>query len=462
MAKQLEKMTNAKSALLALVFVALVIGTLTYWKSTHPAPDDQKAIAENVGFFSPRGPDERFANKVDFAMVNVNRPDQIATSLAVAKAAGLRLTLDFGPVIATPRPVEKLRVGYSRADASRAEKAFPPRPDNKMRNILPDDELRIVISPYLDLMQTYAGVVDAVFMVDEPYLNGVSKAELERAAKVFRAELYARGLTKVRLGVLFASAMFHAPFAQMIDREAVRYVETADTYRVSVEGTAEGAEWVKTFADVRLTTYDAAGNYYTGGGIPRGYDMVAFDFYLSTLLADTVYDRALDWFSANTDEPACDVFANKTVASLRTQLSFYQSGPVVQGDSVRDKDRVLLDQMFDCRMNATIDLLLQEQAASGVKAEIKLIGESSSNGFLEFDAAGIIEPDQPMALVEARVLDEVDRYLKLLRTRGAKSIRSIAYFTFDDEYDDTINLHILGASSMKGVLTRIFGAAAVK
>ena len=113
-------------------------------------------------------------------------------------------------------------------------------------------------------------------------------------------------------------------------------------------------------------------------------------------------------------------------------------------------------------MNATIDLLLQEQAASGVKAEIKLIGESSSNGFLEFDAAGIIEPDQPMALVEARVLDEVDRYLKLLRTRGAESIRSIAYFTFDDEYDDTINLHILGASSMKGGLTRIFGAAAVK
>lgn len=420
------------------------------------------ASAQEIGFFSPRGTDARFVDKVDFAMVNVNTTEQIAASIAEAKAAGLNLTLDFGPVISLPRDVSKLSIAYTRADGTAAEKTFAPRADNKLRDILPDDQLRQVIAPFLDMMAANPGVVDTLFMVDEPYLNGVPKAELERAGNLFRAELSARKIDGVKLGVLFASAMFHAPFAEALDRESMRYVENADTYRATVEETEEGQKWVETFDAFRLTTYDAAGNRYLGGGIPQGYDVVAFDYYVSTLLMDTVAENALHWFAANTELRSCDRFYGEPVSGLRTKLSFYQDGPVVPGDDARNKDRVLLDDMFDCRMNATLDLLKQEIAASGQSPEVMLIGESSNNGMLEFSAAGTPETEQPSLLVESRVQDEVNRYLKIFSDRRGDNITRIAFFTFDDEFDDTIRLAIGGASSMAGVLQSIFDAAAAQ
>ena len=420
------------------------------------------ASAQEIGFFSPRGTDARFVDKVDFAMVNVNTTEQIAASIAEAKAAGLNLTLDFGPVISLPRDVSKLSIAYTRADGTAAEKTFAPRADNKLRDILPDDQLRQVIAPFLDMMAANPGVVDTLFMVDEPYLNGVPKAELERAGNLFRAELSARKIDGVKLGVLFASAMFHAPFAEALDRESMRYVENADTYRATVEETEEGQKWVETFDAFRLTTYDAAGNRYLGGGIPQGYDVVAFDYYVSTLLMDTVAENALHWFAANTELRSCDRFYGETVSGLRSKLSFYQDGPVVPGEDARNKDRVLLDDMFDCRMNATLDLLKQEIAASGQSPEVMLIGESSNNGMLEFSAAGTPEAEQPSLLVESRVQDEVNRYLKIFRDRRGDNITRIAFFTFDDEFDDTIRLAIGGASSMSGVLQSIFDAAAAQ
>lgn len=420
------------------------------------------ALAQEIGFFSPRGTDARFVGKVDFAMVNVNTPEQIAASIAEAKSAGLSLTLDFGPIISLPRDVSLLTTKYLRADGTAAEKTFAPRADNKLRDILPDDQLRQTIAPYLDMMAANPGVVDTLFMVDEPYLNGVPKAELERAGRLFRAELAARKIEGVKLGVLFAAAMFHAPFAQALDRESVRYVETADTYRATVEETEEGKQWVETFDAFRLTTYDAAGNRYLGGGIPQGYDVVAFDYYVSTLLMDTVAEQALHWFAVNTDIRSCNRFFAETATGLRSKLSFYQDGPVIPGEDARNKDRVMLDDMFDCRINATLDLLEQEIAASGQSPEIMLIGESSNNGMLEFNAAGTPETEQPTLLVESRVQDEVNRYLEIARARKDNGITRIAFFTFDDEFDDTIRLAIGGASSMPGVLDSIFNAAAAE
>lgn len=415
-----------------------------------------------IGFFSPRGTDARYVDKVDFAMVNVNTTNQIAASIAEAKAAGLNLTLDFGPIISLPRDVSLLKTAYTRADGTTAEKTFAPRPDNKLRDILPDAKLRQTIAPFLDLMAANPRVVDTLFMVDEPYLNGVPKAELERAGRLFRAELAAREIEDVKLGVLFAAAMFHAPFAEALDSESFIYVETADTYRANAKDTIEGQQWIKTFESARLTTYDSAGNRYLGGGIPQGYDVVAFDYYLSTLLMDRVAERALHWFAMNTDIRSCDRFYAETATGLRSKLSFYQDGPVVPGEDARNKDRVMLDDMFDCRMNATLDLLEQEIAASGQSPEIMLIGESSNNGMLEFNASGTPENDQPTLLVESRVQDEVNRYLDIARARKDDGITRIAFFTFDDEFDDTIRLAIGGASSMPGVLDSIFDAAAAE
>lgn len=416
-------------------------------------------LSQEIGFFSPRGTDARFVDKVDFAMVNVHTTEQVAASIAEAEAAGLNLMLDFGPIISLPRDVALLNTIYTRTDGTEAEKTFAARADNKLRDILPDNHLRHVIAPFLDLMAANPGVVDTLFMVDEPYLNGVPKAELERAARMIQAELRARSIGGVKLGVLFAAAMFHAPFAEALDRESMRYVETADTYRAAVEETEDGKKWVETFDAFRLTTYDAAGNRYLDGGIPQGYDVVAFDYYLSTLLMDAVAEQALSWFAMNTDLRSCDRFFGETASGMRAKLSFYQDGPVVAGEDERNKDRIFLDDLFDCRMNATLHLLKQEIAASGQTPEIMLIGESSNNGMLEFTPTGTPKSEQPSLVVESRVQDEVDRYLALARANKADGITRIAFFTFDDEFDNTIQLAIGGASSMPGVLNSIFAAA---
>lgn len=418
------------------------------------------AFPLEIGFFSPRGTDARFAKKVHFAMINVNTSEQIAASIAEAKAAGLQLTLDFGPLIARPKDVSQLTTSYIRTDGAESEKTFAPRADNKLRAILPDEALRAVIRPFLDQMAANPGVVDTVFMVDEPYLNGVSKSELERVGRLFRAELAARDLMDVRLGVLFASAMFNASFAAALDRESLQYVANADAYRATVENTEEGKQWVQAFDAFRLTTYDAAGNRYLGGGIPEGYDVIAFDYYISTLLVDSVAEQSLSWFAMNTDLRSCDRFLGVSVSDLRASLSFYQDGPVVPGEGPRNKDRLMLDDMFDCRMNATLDLLKQESTASGQNPEIMLIGESSNNGMLEFTPSGTPKSEQPDLLVEARVQDEVNRYLALARERKDDGITRIAFFTFDNEFDDSIRLAIGGASSMAGVLDSIFAASA--
>lgn len=416
--------------------------------------------AGDVGFFSPRGIDARFASKVNFAIVKVKSASELGVLIDNASDASLNLVLDFGKTISVPRAQDRVSVRYVTSAENQMTKLFPVRADNKLRDIYPDQQLRDVIAPYLDQIAKRPGVVDTIFLVDEPYLNGVPKGELERAGQIFREALNKRGLESLKLGVLFASAMFNKSFATNIDQAAMRYVRGIDEYKSRVSGTAAGERWVKSYETFRLSTYDLAGNIYTGGGIPKEFNVVAFDFYLSTLLLDGLYEDALNWFSTNTNVPACKVFKGRSVSGLRKSLSFFKGGGVSYTTLAQDKDRTQLNQIFACRMQAVLEMLDQQIKDDGLKdLEIMLIGESSTNGLLEFDPNMVPLKSQPKAIVEARVFDEVSRYLTLFKENKEKGVSRIAFFTFDDEYDQSIGLSIGGVAQMPTVLQEISNAA---
>jgi hypothetical protein len=286
---------------------------------------------------------------------------------------------------------------------------------------------------------------------------------MERVARLVRSELKRYGLEHVKIGVIFASAMFDPGFARLIDGEAGEYVRSIDSYyerNVASGGDETFSSWLKVIREFRLTTYDKAGNMYAEGGIPVGFDIIGFDYYVSTVLLDAVHERSLSWFAENTQEASCAPFKGLKTSTVRAGLSFFQDGPVLRARSRREQDRILLDQIFDCRIGAVTELLQKALRDSKSDAEVLLVSESSNNGLLEFDASGNIERDQPEKLVERRVLDEVNRAIEFYRRNPARLKAGVMFFTYDNEYDETIKLHIGGASAMPAVLQRIYGFSA--
>ena len=280
------------------------------------------AAKAEVGFFTPRGAPQALAGKVQFVKINVSSPDQLESSLRMAQAGGLRLRLDMGPVVTTPMPSGRVGRHYvTRDDGRRHDKLLPPDADNKLRQFPDDVRLRAILAPYLERVAAYPAVVDRVFLADEPYLNGISRQEMERAGRVTREELDRRGLRHVRLGVVFAAGMFNAEFARMVDDASVRYVRQLDDhYRAPNEDQAGHEAWKRQIQRVRLATYDRAGNMYLGGGFPAGFDLVAFDFYLSTILLDGVHEHTLDWLAKHYPKAGCASFAEQSMTQAYARI----------------------------------------------------------------------------------------------------------------------------------------------
>src|SRR5690606_13238686 len=114
----------------------------------------------------------------------------------------------------------------------------------------------------------------------------------------------------------------------------------------------------------------------------------------------------------------------------------------------------LLDDIYQCRMGAVTTMLQQSLANKSV--ELLLVSESSANGVMEFDPTGVAKPEQPKALVEARVLDEVKRADKFLQANRATYRAGLMFLPYEDEYDRSINLTIGGVASMPTVLDYIW------
>ncbi|MGE8317146.1 MAG: hypothetical protein ACN6O3_00280 [Comamonas sp.] len=456
----------------ALIAAAVgVIGAAIGVAALYLRPD----VPAHIAIFAPAGINPEFVGKVAGTHINTGEPDHMERQLQKVVGSSTKVDLDLGPVLNRIRPVAQLNTEYGMGD-QRQRKLFAPLALNKLRDIPPDPEAIAILRPYMELIQRYQDHVATVFVADEPYLNGISKAELERMAKTLRALFAEYQIRDVKLGVIFASGMANADFAQLLDREAGQYVRNIDQYYQALSEKAQAGtaapdelQWLQHIEKHRLTTYDSAGNMYVGGGLPQGYDVFGFDFYLSTVLQDGLYENALPELQKHAPRGACEIEKFSKISQLRAQLSFYQDGPIVPASTAngqastedpRDKDRRLLDQLYQCRMAAATNMLRKEIAKVGGKGKIIVVTESSNNGVLEFDSKQNIEPGQPQLLIESRVLDEVRRALAFYgKERKRGDIEALEFFTFDNTYDNTINLHIGGFVDMPSVKAEIFQAS---
>lgn len=410
-----------------------------------------------VGFFAPGGIPDATARQMPIVLFNAQSAAQVAMNMEKVQGTTAGVFIDLGHLIAQSKDVARIGMQYVDAKGVTRTKAFAPQTGNKLRAFPSDGRIGELLDPVFAVLARHAANVYAVLPVDEPYLNGVSKAELERVGGVVRKLLDKHGLVKVKLGVVFASGMFDRRFAHLLDQRAAVYASGIDDH--FAKGEAAGnkdpafAAWVNDMKRGRLTTYDQAGNMYVGGGLPRGYEVFGFDFYLSTLLLDGLHEDSLAWFAKQYPSPACAQFSGQTMSRLRPRLSFFHDGSVLQGSRYRADDRRLLDAMYQCRMGAMTAML--QQAARGRKAELLLIAESSNNGVLEFDAAARPESAQPELLVQARVLDEVARAEKFYEHNRCVYTAGLLYFTYADAYDSSIKLHVGGAADMPGVMKSI-------
>lgn len=419
-----------------------------------------RSVQYRVGFYSPGGIPGAVVRRTNVGVFNAVTPRQVEANLRQLDQTHFAATIDLGQVITRVVDPSLVRTTYHAMDGKAREKIFPPKVDGNVREFIPDAELQAILGPLLEVMARHSAHVDTVLLVDEPYLNGISKAELERVGAIVRTGLDAGGLRKVKLGVVFASAMFDRDFARMVDAEAGAYVASIDNVvRNGSPVQADFREWVDRVRTHRLATYDRAGNMYLGGGLPRGFESIGFDFYLSTLLVDGLYEDSLSWLASRYPSE-CGQFSDQRVSALRRTLSFFQAGPVVQDAAVRAKDRKVLDGIYRCRMGATTIML--KRAAEGRHLDFVLVSESSSNGVWEFDPAGNLEQVQPPLLVESRVLDEVERAQQFYLANQCFYSAGLLYFTFADAYDSMIKLNVGGVASMPSVKGSIFRFASAR
>lgn len=425
-----------------------------------------------IGFLTPDGIEKNLVDISSFSMINLYYStktkkidlENIESEIQLLAGKKHRVILDITSVIAYIAESDKLNGFIEASDGSKHKKIFPALRINKIRRIVSDKELHQRLSGFGKFVHHYRNNISAIFLVDEPYLNGIPKDELERASRTVKKVLKNEQVENMPIGIIFAAGMFNKQFATYISRQANDYVLKIDDYYIKnkalidagadEETARQFSDWLDIIQSKRLTTYDSAGNMYIEGGIPENIDIVGFDFYLSTLLLDFLYENSLDWFAAENLHLACKQFVGSHISELRQQLSFFKDGLVSSGDASRQHDRDLLDSMYECRMGAILSLLKQE---IGKKKQIALmlIGESSNNGLIEFDRIGVPEPGQPKLLIESRVLDEIKRSGNYYCRYQRKFAAGLMYFTYQGTFDKSVQLNIGGVKNMPSAMSYI-------
>lgn len=410
-----------------------------------------------VGFFAPGRVNADFAPKVDIQLYDVHTVEALQENLQLASEQGLKLFL----AIALPeKQKEDIKTSYI-FEGDNYEKKLSPQPKIKMRSTLSRDLLTEELEPFINVMQQYPDAVEAVFLGDEPYLNGISFQQLETLGNDVRFLLDKHGLEKVKVGAIFASAMFNAEFAEQIEAASSLYVRNIDTNisylnEKKSKGTIteEEENWLDIIGKFRLTTYDKANNMYIGGGLPESLDIIGFDFYFSTLLIDGVHNKSLQWFAKHNTHPSCAEFENINMSELRKKLSFWGDKAEIIQTKDYDKDKEIIDKIYTCRTESTLSLLKKEISKSQrADREILLISESSANGLMSFNEDGSLSKNQNMDLTNQRVTDEVRRAFKLAENN---TINHLMFFTYEDGFDGHINLKISGAENIKETIDLIY------
>ena len=417
--------------------------------------------AFEIGFYNPEGVDHRFKSTIDFVMMEVLSEDQVLNAMSDAQDMDLSLTLNLGPSLTRSVNVESLNSVYVDSTGHEQHKLFSPKYPHKIKKFVTDSEVHVVLDHLILALQKFPDVIDTIFLIDEPYLKGVSRAEVNRVASLVKGRLEDHGLTAIKVGAVFASLMYESDFARELDRQAVEYVRKADTKRAEIENLSwfsrflrsvtSKDDWIDRFREHRLITYDQAGNIYTGGGIPENLDVIGFDFYVATLLFDDLYVNSLLWIEERYDLPACSPFKGRRMPAVRDHLSFIGTDEIIFNDIETDDE--LLDTIFDCRIGA-VSKALQEHLTKS-EFEVVMIGESSSNGFLNFNGDRTIRDKQDWELVELRVKKEVERHLDRGVVKEIPNLKRVAFFTFGNPTDHSIGQTIRGAQEMPHVFDAI-------
>ena len=417
--------------------------------------------AFEVGFYNPEGVDSSFESNIDFAMIEVISEEQVLKAMSKAQAMDLSLTLNLGPAFTRSIRAEDLNDQYINASGQKVTKLFAPKSHHKIKQFVTNREIKIVLDRLALAMKRFPDVIDTIFLVDEPYLKGISRSEIDRVALLVKDYLSQQGVGNIKIGVVFASLTYDSKYAEELDRQAIAYVRKADAKRVEIENLnlfgriarwiAGKDQWIENFRKNRLITYDQAGNIYKGGGIPEALDVIGFDFYVATLLLDDLYVNALAWMEENYDVPYCKPFSSKKMSSVHGHLSFIGSSETVfEG---MHSDRKLLDAIFDCRTGTVAEALRAN--LNNPHVEVIMIGESSSNGFLNFKSDKTAKDSQDWDAVEGRVKAEVDRHLTRSVVQTIPNLKRVAFFTFGNPTDHSIGQTIRGAREMPTVVERI-------
>lgn len=303
-----------------------------------PSPAPNTALSR-VGFFNPAATVPDLVNRTSFGMINVASPAQVETSLQAAVGTPYTVKIDFSAALLLDADPATLQMTYTDSSGVTRTKAFAPLAKQKIKRIPTDVQIADIIRPYLAVMKNYPANVGTLFLADEPYLNGITKAEMERAGAAVRRELAAVGLGHKKLGVIFASGDFNARFASHLDRAAGDYVRRIDAYYERGIAVRNGEisdpsfdingfdNWIASVKNARLTTYDGAGNMYTGGGIPKGFDVVAFNFYLSSLLLDGTHENSLSWLAANVPSAPCGQYSGAATSNREELIIVFRRWP---------------------------------------------------------------------------------------------------------------------------------------
>lgn len=425
-----------------------------------------------IGFFNPNATPPELVHKMGFGMIDAISTAQVKNSLLTAKGSNYKVRIDFSGVMLKRKLPTDVGTTYLGSNGKINKKDFNPNKNVKLFHIKSNQDIIKIMNPYISIISAYRKNVGVIFLADEPYLNGISKSEMERGIRVVRFLLNEHGLKTMKIGVNFSSGMFDSNFAKFVDEQSAIYVEKID--RNYEHGQAVLAlktvdhifnknsylEWVNTIRANRLVTYDAAGNMYTGGGIPAGANVVGFDFYLSTILEDQVHDHTLQWFASHYPNSDCARFSTMTMTRVRTSLSFFRDGPALIGKPTQDSDRNLLDALYRCRIGSTLGML-RRVAKQNKGVLFQMFSEASSNGVLEFDSKNIPKKSQPFKLVESRVLDEVIRAEKFYSSHSSELQCGLTFFVYNDAFDSNLNLRISGASNLPSVMRSIINFAAV-
>ena len=396
-----------------------------------------------------------------FVTINAMSPRQVEENLTAAEGHVFSVNIDFSLLITKVQNPRLLKTEYSDTAGDVRQKLFEPVFSNKVRKFVDDDEVEKLLTPYLEVLARHNAHLGIIYLCDEPYVAGISKLKMENEARLVRGIFEKHGMADIKLGITFASGMFDRQFAQLIESQASSYVRNIDDYAAErmeaiifrgVEP-SDFVRWVGAIRTSRLATYDLAGNMYTGGGIPAGFDVVGFDFYLSTILLDMTHEKSLSWFAENHLDESCRPYAGKFMKDVRKNLSFYGVTQTKPDQQRSRKDRKELDSIYNCRMGAVLRLL--KRNLGSLRPQLLLISESSANGVMNFDGNGNVSTEQPIELIERRVLDEVRRAEKFYLSHVHEFRGGLIFFPYEDAYDASIKLKIGGVASMPKVMRSI-------